>query len=599
MSKNDGSDEGRVSAGIGSFGVAEPRDGFADSLRMVGRQTNGGTAVICYVTGTGLRLIPLGLRVVGLLLLLYSIRWQNPFSWIPLEQAQSFEAFSMGTWLLAVGLYMVYFVFTLFQNGMYKGEPGAEIHLSRYKKIIRCVSPGGIFVNLDPRVRPYAVVSKRQFAVTLPEVEGLSQDNITLRFRGAMVLRVKDGYRLLERGGMPLFLKQLSERFNSVVKDAMLQQSAKEFNSFMIDSVAVPTATGGRESITDRLAKLEQQNLSVEALLDYSEIDELNLAKLNMDEPADTKRLKVIEPLRLLADDYGIELVDHIPTIVSAADDFTTNKATPLVNSLVRLHQAATTLQDITSQETEQEILTKSANSRMAVLRIMQLCAQMGSLNALLKDPATRDGLIEAKLQEMNNIAASIMAKYRAKIASEMTSITGRSLESAREERFVTELQAIIVWLEENSSAIAPDVRSAVVSSLQEAVAPEGDRNAVDQLLENSGTTELLDKLKELAAEASQGSNGAEDAGAATGTGGQDEQEVNIDTVLAEVAAALQKIGSDTGVDISEFTLDRVDAYVEKVRDGKEPAQDGKATAPDSESELTATNQTKEGGQHE
>jgi hypothetical protein len=161
-------------------GVTEVKASYSEALRVIGTQDRVGNHIgIVNVSWVGLRLVGLALRVVGLLavIALYSVR--EPLSWLPIPDAapaafvelRDWQVFSLGTWLLALALYLIYFAIAQFKSSVFVGQSGAEIHLARHKKIVDTVRAGELRVILDPRVYPLAVVSNKSFLLPASRVD--------------------------------------------------------------------------------------------------------------------------------------------------------------------------------------------------------------------------------------------------------------------------------------------------------------------------------------------------------------------------------------------------------------------------------------------
>ena len=125
-------------------GVTEVTASYGEALRLIGTQDpNGNHIGIVNVSSHGLRLIALGLRTLGLLVVLSLFVLREPFSWLPVADGgpaalvalRDWDLVSTPTWLLGVVLYLAYLAIAEFKNSVFVGQSGAEIHLARHKKI--------------------------------------------------------------------------------------------------------------------------------------------------------------------------------------------------------------------------------------------------------------------------------------------------------------------------------------------------------------------------------------------------------------------------------------------------------------------------------
>src|SRR5918993_2939094 len=215
-------------------GVTQAKASYSEALRVVGTQDGVGNHIgIVNVSWVGLRLVGLGLRLLGLVavIALYAVR--EPLAWLPipdtapsvLVELRNWEVLSLGTWLLALLLYVIYFAIAQFKSSVFVGQSGAEIHLARHKKIVDTVRAGELRVVLDPRVYPLAVVSTKYFLLPAARVDATTKDNIKLSHTRAFFLRVKDSFRLLVKGGFPRFLQQLEKLHASAIQEEALRIS--------------------------------------------------------------------------------------------------------------------------------------------------------------------------------------------------------------------------------------------------------------------------------------------------------------------------------------------------------------------------------------
>jgi hypothetical protein len=103
---------------------------------------------------------PTFFRALGLVFVLSAYFLTQPLGVLPegvhwtIDALHGWEVVSLGTWLTAVVLYLLYFGFSLVKNNLYTGQPGAEIHFMKHEKIVKTLRPGEWSFVLDPRVRP-------------------------------------------------------------------------------------------------------------------------------------------------------------------------------------------------------------------------------------------------------------------------------------------------------------------------------------------------------------------------------------------------------------------------------------------------------------
>ena len=310
------------------LGTAEIKTNVGSALRRIGKQNDQGETVgIAYLERGTLQMIPVVLRVLGFVLVLSLYFLQRPLAVLGvvpgLETLANTRLISPWQYGLAILIYAVYFVATLMRSGFFKGQPGVELHFTKHQRIVRTLKAGQSTLVLDPRVRPYAAVSTKPFVLDMPQIEGTTGDNISLSYKGALIAQVEDTYRLVERGGFEVFCTQLEELFESVIKDEMLSISARDFNRFLVERAAFPEGDAvDEESLTDRLADLEKEDLSPELLSKIASIAELDVSRFILAESGSPRRRVLLAKLQDLASSYGITLLDHLPQGNLTSDDY-------------------------------------------------------------------------------------------------------------------------------------------------------------------------------------------------------------------------------------------------------------------------------------
>ena len=548
------------------IGVTEVRGSFSEALRIIGTQDPAGSHIgIVTISWAGLRLVGLGLRMVGLVgvIALYLVR--QPLAWLPIPDAapavlvgiRDWEILSLGTWLLALVLYLLYFAIAQFKSSVFVGLAGAEIHLARHKKIIDTVRAGELRVILDPRVYPLAVVSTKYFLLPAARVDATTRDNITLSHTGAFFLRVKDSFRLLVKGGFPRFLQQLEKLHASAIQEEALRISATEFNHFLVDPVALPGTHAG-ESITQRLRKLEQSDLSVDSLTEMSEIDELDVSSFDLAEPQNPKRRAILPRLQELSEDYGIEIVDYLPMKNTVPREFLETLAVPLISSLTRLDQATEALKEIIGEEIEEEIVAKVSAKQLALLEIRKIIQEIKAVNDTLADEANRQAIVAARTTAMRNLAEGLLATVLARIEGLRATVRAKHIDTAGLERYFTEMEALLTHLEDNVERYVPAMGTVVLNAITgEGLVPSVD--IFDRVLEDTGTRSALEVLKR------EGELDVDRLGEATATIERDAAEIRIDTFMDRIRRELGDVPIDSGVSTDAYQPDRIMARITEI----------------------------------
>ena len=547
-------------------GVSEVKASYGEALRVIGTQDAAGNHIgIVNVSWVGLRLLGLGLRVVGLLavIALYAVR--EPLAWLPipdtapaaLVELRNWQLVSASTWLLALFLYLIYFAIAQFKSSVFVGQSGAEIHLARHKKILDTVRAGEFRVVLDPRVYPLAVVSTKYFLLPAEQVDATTKDNITLSHTGAFFLRVKDSFRLLVKGGFPRFLQQLEKLHASAIQEEALRISATEFNHFLVDPVPLPGVHAG-ESITQRLRALEQSDLSVDSLTDMSEIDELDVSSFDLAEPDGPKRRAILPRLQELSEDYGIEIVDYLPMKNTVPKEFLETLAVPLISSLTRLDQATDALKEIIGEEIEEEIVAKVSAKQLAFLEIRKIIQEIKAVNDTLANEDNRRAIVIARTTAMKNQAEGLLATVLAKVEAIRATVRAKHIDTAGLERYFTEMESLLTHLEDNVAHYVPAMGTVVL----DAVTADGLVPPVDifeRVLDATGTRQALEVLRR------DGHLDTERLRSATEAIEREAGDIRIDVAMARIQKALDEVRMDSGVSTEAYQPDKIMARITEI----------------------------------
>ncbi len=549
------------------MGVSEWSASYDEAMRLVGKQdSEGRTIAICYIGGLGLRIVPLILRSLGLVLILSLYFMRQPFAWLPvgfgdpewLIAMQQWSLFSWTSWLLSIAIYLAYFAVSTLKSSIYPGLPGAEIHFDRYKKIVKTVRAGERALIFDWRVHPYAVVSTKPIAVEMPEVEGNTRDNISLTFRGALIFRVTDTYRLLVEGGLEKFVQQLKRSYESILKDLIIGVEAKDFNRFLIEEVR--TSQENKENVSKKLEQLGQTDLTIEFLSELTEIDEMDVSSFDLTEPEAPRRREVIEGLRRLAETYGIEIIDHLPLGNSTSEAYLKSLALPLANSITRLEQSTDTLKEITEEEISEEISANVADKQIGVLEIQKIIKEIESITATLRDPSNERAIVQAKSIAMENAQQAILNPQLASIDAIIAQVQAKVIDTAGLERYMSEVQDLLDWLEKEIPHLVPRIEHVVVDGFQDGqLLPRID--LIDRMLESSGTQRAFDRLRQQAENASDYSSMESDLLALEARSNA----FQVEDAMADTQEALGGITSASGISTDDYSPENVRRKIDEI----------------------------------
>lgn len=547
-------------------GVTEVKASYGEALRVIGTQDRVGNHIgIVNVSWIGLRLVGLALRLAGLVVVVALFAVREPLAWLPipdtapaaLVELRDWQVLSLSTWLLAVALYLIYFAIAQFKSSVFVGQSGAEIHLARHKKIVDTIRAGELRVVLDPRVYPMAVVSTKYFLLPAAQVDATTKDNITLSHTGAFFLRVKDSFRLLVKGGFPRFLQQLEKLHASAIQEEALRIGATEFNRFLVDPVALP-GLHASESITQRLRKLEQSDLSVDSLTEMSEIDELDVSNFDLTEPASPKRRAILPRLQELSEDYGIEIVDYLPMKNTVPKEFLETLAVPLISSLTRLDQATEALKEIIGEEIEEEIVAKVSAKQLALLEIRKIIQEIKAVNDTLASADNRHAIVIARTTAMRNLAEGLLATVLARIEAIRATVRAKHIDTAGLERYFSEMEALLTHFERNVTQYVPALGTVVV----DAITPDGLVPSIDifeRVLDETGTKKAIDVLKR------EGEIDPDRLSAATAAIERDTAEIRIDVFMDRIRRALDDVRIDSGVSTDSYQPDKIMARITEI----------------------------------
>ncbi len=549
------------------LGLIEAKAGFHSSLGSIGKSDGkGNTIAISYVTGAALRWIPLIVRLalfVPLLALpfyrqpLQSLLWYVPGAPEEYDSLRNWEAFSLTTWALGVLIYTAYFLFTLVvKNGLNRGIPGAEIHFTRYGKIVHTIKPGEFKFIVDPRIQPFAVVSTKVMTVKMPVVENNTRDNMTLRFDGTLVMRIQDTLKLLQAGGLKNFFRQLTELHTSLMRDEIQRVDARTFNRFYVEPVRLEEGHDDSKSIQDRLAQLSSNaELSVEMLEGAAEIDELDVSKLSLSESETPARRNILPRLQQLGDTYGVKILDHIPDGNRTSDEYLHTLALPLVASIKRLSQATDVLKGIRQNEIEVDIQNHVASRQLLVLEIDKIIASIKSVTDTLKSSENREQLTDARKQTMLNTSAAILTTHLSRIEGILAQVSASQVSIAGITTLVDITESALKEIERAVETSLPQIGSAVISELNaNAVIPNID--VVDFLLNGSKLQEALNALEQDVDKNEEGEKKLEDWEKSVGN-------VKAEEILEEIEKKLNEASSTTGISTQRYTPEAINKEID------------------------------------
>ena len=549
----------------GMLGIGESKASFHHSLSSIGKSDeHGNTIAISYVGGTALRFIPLIVRLAILVALFFLPFYRQPFLFLPpllpapgwYTSLRTWEVFTLTTWLLGVMIYIVYFLFTLVvKNGLYRGVPGAEIHFTRYGKIVYTVRPGEKKFVIDPRVRPFAVVSTRIMTAAMPVVENNTRDNISLRFPGTLVFRVKDTLKLLQAGGFKSFFRQLVDLHTSLMKDEIQRENARHFNRFYVEPVQLPEGHAHTATVVDRLARLSSNtdSLSVEMLEELAEIDEINISQLGLEESSGPARKKIIPALQLLADTYGVEIIDHVPGGNLTSDDYLHTLALPLVSGILRLKQATDILRSISESVIDVDIQNQVASRQMLVLEIGKIVRSIKSVTKSIESEDSRKRLSESRTQTMRNTAHAILTTQLAQIEGLLARVKAGAVNLATADLLVRTMEKALAEIESTVETSLPNIDTVIVGKLEQSVITP-DLHIVDTLLVESGLKKAIEGLE-------RGQNA--DTIDSTGDFARELERVDVNRTIEAIEAALNEISTGTGMSTTQWTPEKVGELIE------------------------------------
>lgn len=545
------------------IGVTEIRARYDEALRRIGKQDEQGrTITIGYFAWSSLQMTPMILRLLGLLWILSLVVIQRPFAFVSPYGALGFlhdlTFFSWGTWIIGLFIYLVYFAISLLQSSIYKGLPGAEIHFDRHQKIIKTLKPGEHALIFDFRVKPFAVVTTKPIAIEMPEVEGNTRDNISLTFRGALILQVADTYKLLVEGGLEKFIEQLKRSYESILKDLMISVEAKDFNRFLIEEVASPHAR--KEDMSKKLELLGNTDLTLEFLSELTEIDEVDVSTFNLEESLEPTRRQVLMGLSQLASNYGIEILDHIPLGNTTSSDYLKSLALPLANSITRLEQSTDTLKEITEEEIAEEISANVADKEIGVLEIQKIIKEIESITATLRDPKNERAVVHAKTIGMQNTQQTILAPQLSAIEALIAQVQAKVIDTAGLERYMTELESLLDWVESQKKKLTPHLRQVMVHKMSpEAMLPQID--ILENMLETTGTNAALNALRKQAEREHNYSEIEAEIQALE----QRAARFDVEDSLKQIQRALQQISSDSGISTEAYSPESVSHKIDEI----------------------------------
>lgn len=545
-------------------GISQTGASFSNALKLCGTMDREGNTIgIVNVEWAGLRWIPLGLRLFGLILVISMGIFKYPLGFLPgdrlgigwMSTLEHWELFTTTTWVIAIVLYATYFVASILRNGLYFGIPGLEIQFSRYGEIVRTLKPGELAVIFDPRVAPSSVISTKPMVLELDTAEGFTKENITVRHRGRLVIRVANSLLLSQQGGFDKFFKQIQGTYASSQQDRLQQSSAKEFNLYMIEPARYPAAPH-KDGTLDDPASIEREALSPDMLMRLSDISEIDISTIGLGEQDSNSRHSILPTLAVNAERSGIELLDYIPQGNLIDSEYFQTLAFDLVQWVQRLRQAANILKDILQQEIDEEITARVANKQRGLLRMEQLSSELVSATEALKASTNLNAIINATESTMKNHVDGMLAEFLSKIEALIAKMDAETVDAAGVEMFLTEYEKQLATLDELVKNGLPAIDTVFLDKLsQDGIVPDID--VLEQLLTGSGIRKMLEKLKE---------------GRKDGTGSN-----NFDAISKEAAALdanqliqsiqqqLAETTAETGIDTAAYTPEAIARKIDAI----------------------------------
>lgn len=557
-------------------GISQTRASFSNALKLCGTMDRDGNTIgIVNVEWAGLRWIPLGLRLFGLILVISMGIFKYPFGFLPgdrlgigwMSTLEHWELFTTETWVFAIVLYATYFVASILRNGLYFGIPGLEIQFSRYGEIVKTLKPGELAVIFDPRVAPSSVISTKPMVLELDTAEGFTKENITVKHRGRLVIRVIDSLLLSQQGGFDKFFKQIQGTYASSQQDRLQQSSAKEFNLYMIEPARYPAAPH-KDGTLDDPASIEREALSPDMLMRLSDISEIDISTIGLDERDSSSRRSILPTLAVNAERSGIELLDYIPQGNLIESGYFQTLAFDLVQWIQRLRQAANILNDILQQEIDEEITAKVANKQRGLLRMEQLSGELVSATEALKAETNLNAIIDATESTMKNQVEGMLAEFLSKVEALIAKVDAETVDAAGVEMFLTEYEKQLATLDELVKNGLPTIDTVFLDKLsQDGIIPDID--VLEQLLTGSGVRGILDELRK--------SHKDETGNNSFGTINEEAGTLDANKLIQDIQRKLASTTAETGIDTAAYTPEaitqRIDTITEEIAAAEAPME--------------------------
>jgi hypothetical protein len=543
--------------------VTESTGSFNSAIAKCATMNESGKTIgIVNVTGINMMWVSLVAKLLGYIPILILFKFQTPFGFLPgerfgiewMRQLEQWEAFSVFTWFTLLILYTVWVAVSFLRSNLHRGIPGVDQIFARYGKVVRTVKPGEGWVNIDPRVQPTAVVSRKPLLMDLDPIESPAKENVKIETHGTIVFRVNDSFLLFEQGGFKTFFEQMNGLYASLQRDRILQSSARTFNQFMIEPARC--SHDGTTSIDRRLERLEATQLSIRLVNEMSEIGELDLSKMGLVESDDPERRRILPSLNGLASRYGIEIIDYIPQGNLVEADFFGQLAVDLVRSIQRLHQATNILADTLRQEIDQEITARVSHIKRGGLEIDRLCGELESVKGALEDPAQQQKVIGATEKQMKGIVDAILAEYLARVEGLMSRIASNQINVAGIERFIGEYEMLLKSLEDGLITALPKVGRVVVDGLQSKnLVAETD--IVELILNHSGIMPILEELKKSTV-GREDLNPVEDIKTET-------EKLKSGSLIQRIQKELNEVSLSTGLNMDQYAPTEIQRKIEEI----------------------------------
>jgi hypothetical protein len=194
------------------------------------------------------------------------------------------------------------------------------------------------------------------------------------------------------------------------------------------------------------------------------------------------------------------------------------------------------------------------------VLEIRKIIKEIESITATLRDEENAESIVRAKEVAMENAQQSILAPKLSSIESLIAQVQAKVIDVAGLERYMSEAQALLDWMEEELDTFAPHIETVLVERLEaREIVPDVD--LMEAMLKTSGTAEAFEALKRQAEQETEYAPMEEEIREVE----RKAETVNVEDSMKLVQGSLSAVTSDSGISTEEYSPESISRKIDRI----------------------------------